>query len=73
MTRACCPSCRLRFSRAAAAHLTNCPECGTALQVDLAARDTMGYRLFDEWDSTSELLKAIAVALPTPDWTPRAH
>jgi hypothetical protein len=33
----------------------------------------MGYRLFDERDSTSELLKAIAVALPTPDWTPSAH
>jgi hypothetical protein len=33
----------------------------------------MGYRLFDERDSTSELLKDIAVALPTPDWTPTAH
>jgi hypothetical protein len=63
----------LRFSRAAAAHLTKCPECGTTLRAGLAARDMMGYRLFDERDSTSELLKAIAVALPTPDWTPSAH
>jgi hypothetical protein len=53
--------------------MTDCPECETALQAGLTARDTMGYRLFDERDSTCELLKAIAVALPTPDWTPRAH
>jgi hypothetical protein len=73
MTRACCPSCRLRFSRAAAAHLTNCPECGARLQAGLAAAEILGYRLYDGVDSPSERPIAVEVALPLPDWTPSAR
>ena len=32
MTHVCCPSCRLRFSPAAAAYLVSCPECGGYLE-----------------------------------------
>ena len=57
MTRACCPSCRLRFTRAASAHLTICPECGAPLQTGLAAHDSMGYQLHDVRDTQSDLRK----------------
>jgi len=73
MTRACCPSCRLRFSRPAAAHLTNCPKCGARLRVGNAAAETLGYRLFDVADTPRELPIAVEVALPMPDWPPRAR
>lgn len=68
MTRACCPSCRLRFTRAASAHLTICPECGAPLQTGLAAHDSMGYQLHDVRDTQSDLPVAVEVALPRPDW-----
>ena len=68
MTRACCPSCRLRFEGAAAAHLTNCPECGAPLQAPVAARDAIGYQLHGGWDSLSELPIALEAALLDPDW-----
>jgi hypothetical protein len=66
MTRACCPSCRLRFTRAATAHLTTCPECGAPLPVGIAARDAVGYKLYDIRDSAGEFPVAQAVALPEP-------
>ena len=64
MTRACCPSCRLRFSRAAA-HLTNCPECGERLRAGGAAAETLGYRLFDAVDTPREFPIAVEAALPS--------
>jgi hypothetical protein len=45
MARSCCPTCRLRFSRETAAHLTECPFCGRAPEL-LPAGATLGFRQF---------------------------
>ena len=44
MTHVCCPSCRLRFTRAAAARLIACPECAGAVE-PLSTRQALGFRL----------------------------
>jgi hypothetical protein len=62
MTQACCPSCRLRFTRAAAAYLLQCPECGAPPEV-LSAEHVVGFRLDD---SSHELPAALAAALAIP-------
>jgi hypothetical protein len=66
MTQACCPSCRLRFSRAAAAHLDACPQCAQPLDRTLSATSALGYRLFDPADPRPALPVAGAMALPLP-------
>jgi len=63
MTHACCPSCRLRFTRAAAAHLVACPSCGEPTR-SVASGLTLGYRLLTDDDRTGTLPMAVAVALP---------
>jgi hypothetical protein len=69
MTRLCCPSCRLRFTTAAAATLTNCPECDCPPEaVDVAA--TLGYRLFVAADPPRALPMAAEATLPDPDLRP---
>jgi hypothetical protein len=67
MTRSCCPSCRLRFSRATAVHLVACPFCAAALQ-DLAPAALLGYRLIalDGLLADDPVAEALAVALPVP-------
>jgi hypothetical protein len=67
MTRSCCPSCRLRFSRATAAHVVACPFCAAPLQ-DLPAAALLGFRLIalDALLADDELAEAAAVALPVP-------
>lgn len=67
MTRACCPRCRLRFTRAASAYLTNCLECGAPLRAGIAARDAVGYRLYDTCDLIGEFPIALEVTLPDPN------
>ena len=47
MTHVSCSSCRLRFARALAAHLAECPLCGTLLDRSTDAEPTLGYWLFD--------------------------
>jgi hypothetical protein len=64
MTRACCPSCRLRFTSASAAHLSACPECDQALESIPSAQAAMGYRLFERADPLPELPMAGEAALP---------
>ena len=64
MTRASCPSCRLRFTPAATAILTSCPECGRSLQAASSA-ETLGYRLFPPADPAPALPVAVALA-PRP-------
>jgi hypothetical protein len=69
MNHLCCPSCRLRFDRAAAAHLTTCPECSRRL-ILLADRSSLiGFRLFDALDDPHTMPEAIAVAIPIPGFT----
>jgi hypothetical protein len=67
MTRSCCPSCRLRFSRATAAQLVACPFCATALQ-ELAPSAVLGFRLIalDALPADIQVAEALAVSLPVP-------
>jgi hypothetical protein len=66
MTQACCPSCRLRFSRAPAAHIETCPRCTQPLHRIASARDALGYPLFDISDPRPAVPTAVGVALPVP-------
>jgi hypothetical protein len=73
MTHVCCPSCRLRFNRAAAATLTACPQCGEPPHAVFSAELALGLRLYvhddrAEVDAPSE---TIAVALEAALTTPR--
>ena len=47
MTHVSCPSCRVRFNRALAAHLEECPLCGSPLDSSSSAEPLLGLRLFD--------------------------
>jgi hypothetical protein len=64
MTRVCCPSCRLRFTSAAAASLRTCPACGQVLESAPSAQAALGYRLFDFAEPLPELPMAGEAALP---------
>ena len=66
MTQACCPSCRLRFDHASAAHLHACPVCAQSLHRVTGAKDALGYPLFDITDPRPAVPVADAVALPPP-------
>lgn len=66
MTHVCCPSCRLRFTPAAAAHLVACPECGAPPQPIPSAERALGYRLISDDDRSDALPQAVAVAMPVP-------
>jgi hypothetical protein len=70
MTQDCCPSCRLRFTAAAAAYLVTCPECGRPAQPIARAEDVVGFRLFVGEDAPPALPEALAASIPLPD--PRA-
>jgi len=70
MTRVSCPSCRLRFTSAAAAFLTTCPVCGDELQPVASAEAILGYRLFEPFETESVLPMAGEVALPIDDLPP---
>jgi uncharacterized protein YbaR (Trm112 family) len=64
MTRLACPACRLRFSRAAMATLTTCPECGQDLETVGSAQATLGFRLFAPTDPRPAVPMAIHPAVP---------
>jgi len=64
MTHVCCPSCRLRFTAAAAARLEACPGCGEPPQF-ASAEGTVGFRLVTQHDHREALPAAIAVAMRT--------
>jgi hypothetical protein len=66
MTQACCPSCRLRFDRASAAHLLACPMCAQPLHRIATAKDALGYPLFDIADPPPAMAVGGALALPAP-------
>jgi len=68
MTNVCCPSCRLRFTPAAAAYIIACPECGDPPQPIASLERTLGFRLVGPADLPHELpyATAVSVALPEP-------
>ena len=80
MTRACCPSCRARFSPDTAANLLACPFCGGPLD-RLPAQEALGLRLIDErkLDDRAAAVDLAFRALETdrdrrdtlPPWPPR--
>lgn len=57
MTHICCPACRLRFARAAAAHLADCPHRGGTPTRLPGAHCVMGFRLAD-----ADVLHAVPIA-----------
>jgi hypothetical protein len=67
MTRLSCPSCRLRFSAAATATLTTCPECQRPVDEVDSATALIGYRLFAPTPLDPALPMAAEAALPIPD------
>ena len=64
MTRLSCPTCRLRFTAAATATITTCPDCGRHLQAVVSAEEMLGFRLFAPLDPQPELPMAVEAALP---------
>jgi hypothetical protein len=74
MTRSCCPSCRLRFSRATAATIRHCPFCAEPIQ-QLPPSEAMGLKLVSidplTGDDPAAAAQAVAVALPVPRLPPR--
>lgn len=67
MTHVGCPSCRLRFTPAAAACLVACPECGRPPQPMVGAERAVGFRLFVLEDVPPALPEAVAVSIPIVD------
>jgi hypothetical protein len=67
MTHVCCPHCRLRFTPAAAAYITGCPECGDPPLPTASLEGTFGFRLVGPHDLPHELPHAAAVSLTLPD------
>jgi hypothetical protein len=66
MTQACCPTCRLRFTRVATAYLSACPQCGEPLQPKPNAELIIGYRLFSPDDVADVVPQAVAIEMPPP-------
>jgi hypothetical protein len=63
-----CPSCRLRFTSAAAAYLVACPKCGRPPQSIAGAEEVVGFSLFvPEKDASQERPDALAISIPVPD------
>ncbi len=67
MTHACCAGCRIRFTPAASAYLTACPECGESPQTLGGLAEAVGYRLFRLEDAAPALPEAVEVSMPLPD------
>ena len=66
MTHVCCPSCRLRFTSAAAAHLERCPACGAAAVPGARPEQVLGFRLFT-MDDLDDADAALSIEMPIPD------
>jgi hypothetical protein len=67
MRHVCCPRCRLRFTPAAAAYITACPECGNSPQPTAGRGNRFGFRLVGPEDLPDELPHATAIAITLPD------
>ena len=64
MTPVCCPRCRLRFTRAAAACLVACPECGGPPERVASFERVVGFRLVGPQDIPPSVPQAVAVSIP---------
>jgi hypothetical protein len=67
MTHLCCPSCRLRFTTAAAAYLSACPVCGQQPRPVANPSQCVGYSLFTPEYLPQDAPEAAAVAIRLPD------
>ena len=67
MTPVCCPSCRLRFTPAAAAYLVECPECGRPPERIASFERVVGFRLVGPQDVPHSVPQAAAVAIAVPE------
>lgn len=65
-THVCCLRCRLRFTAAASAYITTCPECDGSLQ-QTPLESSLGFRRFAAEDVPHALPEAVAVSLPIPE------
>jgi hypothetical protein len=63
MSYLCCSPCGLRFTPAAVAYITACPECGNSPQPIATLERTLGFRLVGPEDLPHELPRASAVAI----------
>jgi hypothetical protein len=66
MTHVGCPSCRLRFTPAAAAYLVSCPECGLPLSPSASAESLVGFSVFVP-EELARAREASAVPIPIGD------
>lgn len=67
MTHVCCPSCRLRFTPPAAAHLAACPDCGEPLQTIASLELAFGFSVFRLEDVPHSLPEAVAASITLED------
>lgn len=67
MRNVCCPRCRLRFTPAAAAYITACPECCDSPQPIAGLENTFGFRLVGPEDLPHELPHATVTAITFPE------
>jgi hypothetical protein len=67
MTHTSCPTCRIRFTPAAAATLVACPQCGEPPQASPGPIGVVGFRLFTLTDVPYPQPEAIAVSVALPD------
>jgi hypothetical protein len=67
-THLCCLRCRVRFTPAAAASISACPECGDPPELIASLERTFGFRLLGPDDLPHELpyATAVSIALPRP-------
>jgi hypothetical protein len=73
MTRSCCPTCRVRFSRATAASTRSCPFCAGPIHL-LPVDAVLGLKLVaiePLLDDEPSLAQAVALALPIDHARPR--
>lgn len=63
MTRVSCPSCRMRFARETATHITACPVCGGRL-ARISADGALGLRLFTAEGHVHPLRHALDALTP---------
>jgi hypothetical protein len=67
MTHVGCPTCRVRFTQAAAAYLSDCPECGRPLQSVANAEGVLGFRIYIPEDVPQQMPEAVAISIPIVD------